>query len=59
MDYRGATVIADYGPQRRRHEGPGGAVAAMPANKRVVVISGAGDRRDEDLASKLRSSATP
>ena len=49
MDYRGATVIADYGHNGDAMKALVGAVAAMPANKRVVVISGAGDRRDEDL----------
>ena len=49
MDYRGATVIADYGHNGDAMKALVNAVAAMPANKRVVVISGAGDRRDEDL----------
>ncbi|MEO3689884.1 cyanophycin synthetase [Roseateles paludis] len=49
MDYRGATVIADYGHNGDAMKALVGAVAAIPASKRVVVISGAGDRRDEDL----------
>jgi cyanophycin synthetase len=49
MDYRGATVIADYGHNGDAMKALVGAVAAMPAKKRVVVISGAGDRRDEDI----------
>jgi len=49
MDYRGATVIADYGHNGDAMKALVDAVAAMPANKRVVVISGAGDRRDEDI----------
>ena len=49
MDYRGATVIADYGHNGDAMKALVGAVSAMPGNKRVVVISGAGDRRDEDI----------
>ena len=49
MDYRGATVIADYGHNGDAMKALVDAVAAMPAKKRVVVISGAGDRRDEDI----------
>jgi hypothetical protein len=48
LDYKGATLIADYGHNpdamralvgRRKHAG----------KRRSVVISGAGDRRDEDI----------
>lgn len=49
MDYRGATVIADYGHNGDAMRALVAAVRAMPANKRSVVISGAGDRRDEDI----------
>ncbi|CAM3939686.1 cyanophycin synthetase [Roseateles saccharophilus] len=49
MDYKGATVIADYGHNGDAMKALVGAVAALPANKRSVVISGAGDRRDEDI----------
>ncbi|NCT82567.1 MAG: cyanophycin synthetase [Comamonadaceae bacterium] len=49
MDYRGATVIADYGHNGDAMKALVGAVAALPAHKRSVVISGAGDRRDEDI----------
>ncbi|MEP6557270.1 MAG: cyanophycin synthetase [Burkholderiales bacterium] len=50
MDYRGATVIADYGHNADAMRALVAAVDAMPASgKRSVVISGAGDRRDEDL----------
>ncbi|MEG0822040.1 MAG: cyanophycin synthetase [Burkholderiaceae bacterium] len=49
MDYRGATVIADYGHNGDAMRALVTAVQAMPANKRSVVISGAGDRRDEDI----------
>ncbi len=49
FDYRGATLIADYGHNPDAMLALVGAVEAMPANKRLVVISGAGDRRDEDI----------
>lgn len=49
MDYKGATVIADYGHNGDAMKALVDAVSALPAHKRVVVISGAGDRRDEDL----------
>ncbi|RYY96947.1 MAG: cyanophycin synthetase, partial [Comamonadaceae bacterium] len=49
MDYRGATVIADYGHNPDAMRALVAAVDAMPANRRSVVISGAGDRRDEDI----------
>ena len=49
MDYRGATVIADYGHNADAMRALVGAVQAMPAKRRMVVISGAGDRRDEDI----------
>jgi len=49
MDYRGATVIADYGHNADAMRALVDAVKAMPAKRRSVVISGAGDRRDEDI----------
>ncbi|MBA4195899.1 MAG: cyanophycin synthetase, partial [Comamonadaceae bacterium] len=49
MDYRGATVIADYGHNGDAMRALVAAVEAMPAKNRSVVISGAGDRRDEDI----------
>lgn len=52
MDYRGATVIADYGHNPDAMRALVAAVDAMPATPgqtRSVVISGAGDRRDEDI----------
>ena len=54
MDYRGATIIADYGHNPDAIRALVQAVEAMPANKRSVVISGAGDRRDEDLTEQTR-----
>lgn len=49
FDYRGATLIADYGHNPDAIEALVRAVEAMPAARRLVVISGAGDRRDEDI----------
>jgi cyanophycin synthetase len=49
FDYRGATVIADYGHNPDAILALVKAVEAMPATRRSVVISGAGDRRDDDI----------
>ncbi len=49
FDYRGATVIADYGHNPDAIKALVSAVDSMPAKRRSVVISGAGDRRDADL----------
>lgn len=49
FDYRGATLIADYGHNPDAIQALVKAVDAMPAKRRLVVISGAGDRRDEDI----------
>ena len=49
FSYRGATVIADYGHNPDAMVALVNAVQAMPAKRRSVVISGAGDRRDEDI----------
>jgi len=52
MDYHGATVIADYGHNPDAMRALVAAVNAMPATpaqRRSVVISGAGDRRDSDI----------
>ncbi|MDQ1834574.1 cyanophycin synthetase [Massilia scottii] len=49
FSYRGATVIADYGHNPDAILALVGAVESMPARRRSVVISGAGDRRDEDI----------
>jgi cyanophycin synthetase len=49
MDYRGATVVADYGHNGDAMRALVQAVEVMPAKRRSVVISGAGDRRDEDI----------
>jgi cyanophycin synthetase len=47
--YRGATVIADYGHNPDAMVALVQAVESLPATRRSVVISGAGDRRDEDI----------
>src|SRR5690606_15090830 len=47
--HRGATVIADYGHNPDAIQALTSAVEAMPSNRRTVVISGAGDRRDDDI----------
>ena len=49
FDYRGATLIADYGHNPDALAALATAVAAMPGKRRSVVISAAGDRRDEDI----------
>ena len=54
FDYRGATLIADYGHNPDAIQALVQAVENMPASKRVVVISGAGDRRDEDIRDQTR-----
>jgi cyanophycin synthetase len=52
FDYKGATVIADYGHNPDAIAALVQAVETMPANRRGVVISGAGDRRDEDITGQ-------
>ena len=47
--YRGATLIADYGHNPDAILALVRAVETMPATRRSVVISGAGDRRDQDI----------
>ncbi|MEN9384255.1 MAG: cyanophycin synthetase [Pseudomonadota bacterium] len=54
FDYKGATLIADYGHNPDAVQALTDAVKNMPANKRSVVISGAGDRRDEDIRQQTR-----
>jgi cyanophycin synthetase len=50
FDYRGASVIADYGHNPDAILALVSAVDSIPAKKRLVVISGAGDRRDVDIS---------
>ncbi len=54
FSYRGATVVADYGHNPDAMTALVAAVRAMPARQRLVVISGAGDRRDEDIRQQTR-----
>ena len=54
MDWRGATVIADYGHNPDAMRALVAAVQGMPAQRRSVVISGAGDRRDEDIREQTQ-----
>jgi cyanophycin synthetase len=54
FSYRGATVIADYGHNPDAMLALVKAVETLPARRRSVVISGAGDRRDEDIRQQTR-----
>ncbi|GAB2736583.1 cyanophycin synthetase [Melaminivora jejuensis] len=54
LDHAGATVIADYGHNPDAMRALVQAVQAMPAARRSVVISGAGDRRDEDITEQTQ-----
>ncbi|MDE2413813.1 MAG: cyanophycin synthetase [Comamonadaceae bacterium] len=54
MDYRGATLIADYGHNPDAMRALVQAVQAMPGQRRSVVISGAGDRRDQDIVEQTQ-----
>jgi cyanophycin synthetase len=54
FDYRGATVIADYGHNPDAISALVHAVGSMPGERRSVVISGAGDRRDEDIRQQTQ-----
>lgn len=54
FDYRGATLIADYGHNPDAILALVQAVEKMPAQRRITVISGAGDRRDEDIREQSR-----
>jgi cyanophycin synthetase len=54
MDYKGATIIADYGHNPDAIRALTKAVEGMPGNKRSVVISGAGDRRDQDITEQTQ-----
>ena len=54
FNYRGATVIADYGHNPDAMLALVRAVGTLPARRRSVVISGAGDRRDDDIRQQTR-----
>lgn len=49
FNYREATLIADYGHNPDAMEALVCAIDHIPAKKRTVVISAAGDRRNEDI----------
>ncbi|MBI4988148.1 MAG: cyanophycin synthetase [Rhodocyclales bacterium] len=49
FSYRGATLIADYGHNPDAIQALVRAVEAMSSQRRMIVISGAGDRRDKDI----------
>ena len=59
FDYRGATLIADYGHNPDAMRALVGASMRLTANRRLVVISGAGDRRDDDLRQQTEILAMP
>lgn len=52
--HKGATVIADYGHNPDAMRALASAIEAMKPKKSHVVISGAGDRRDEDIRDLTR-----
>ncbi|MFZ5507349.1 MAG: cyanophycin synthetase [Pseudomonadota bacterium] len=54
FDYKGATLIADYGHNPDAISALVQAIDALPAKRRSVVISGAGDRRDEDIRKQTQ-----
>ena len=57
MQYREATVVADYGHNPHAMRALVAAFNAMPVAdgcKRTVVISGAGDRRDQDIREQTQ-----
>ncbi|MBK7353789.1 MAG: cyanophycin synthetase [Nitrosomonas sp.] len=49
FDYRNATLIADYGHNPDAIEALVDAIDNLPAKKRIIVLSAAGDRRNEDI----------
>jgi cyanophycin synthetase len=54
FQHNGATVIADYGHNPDAMRALASAIQAMKPVKSHVVISGAGDRRDEDIRDLTR-----
>ena len=54
FQHQGATVIADYGHNPDAMRALASAIQAMKPKKSHVVISGAGDRRDEDIRDLTR-----
>jgi cyanophycin synthetase len=54
FQHKGATVVADYGHNPDAMRALASAIEAMKPKKSHVVISGAGDRRDEDIRDLTR-----
>lgn len=54
FNYRNATLIADYGHNPDAIQALVSAINNIPSKKRSVVISAAGDRRDEDIRQQTR-----
>jgi cyanophycin synthetase len=54
FSHRGGTIIADYGHNPDAMSALVQAIEAMSSGRRIVVISGAGDRRDEDIRAQTR-----
>ena len=54
FSYRGATLIADYGHNPDAILALVKAIESMPAKRRSVVISAAGDRRDDDIRQQTQ-----
>ena len=54
FNYRNATLIADYGHNPDAIQALVSAIDNIPSKKRSVVISAAGDRRDEDIRRQTR-----
>ena len=54
FNYRNATLIADYGHNPDAIQALVSAIDNIPSKKRSVVISAAGDRRDEDIRLQTR-----
>uniref|UniRef100_UPI00404715E6 cyanophycin synthetase n=1 Tax=Polynucleobacter sp. TaxID=2029855 RepID=UPI00404715E6 len=54
FQHQGATIIADYGHNPDAMKALASAIEAMNGKQTHVVISGAGDRRDEDIRDLTR-----
>ena len=54
FNYQGAMVIADYGHNPDAMLALVQAIDNLPSERRSVVISGAGDRRDQDIRDQTR-----
>ncbi|MBI5509507.1 MAG: cyanophycin synthetase [Deltaproteobacteria bacterium] len=52
IDYGGATVVVDYGHNPDAIQALVQAIEHLPAKRRVVMISAAGDRRDVDISKQ-------